>query len=467
MISLLRLFSELNLAFPDMLLILASFILIILKNFLNGKCLNSVFPKVSLILSLILLIVVLACHPYTKQLNTELFVYSSAIEQIKTCLFVCLCAWFSYIYYMRSYEALNANFFILIYGIANAINLSISANNFVTLIIALELYTFSVGFLLLNDCNDTSHRKCAIRFLLTSAVMSAILIFGCSLLYFHFGSLSFSNIKVSIGWETAFGSVLVLCAMLFKLGGAPFHSWMLDVYEKSSSIVVLLFEAIWKFFMVFIFMKIVYIFMGIHFFKVILKFSAIITMLLGAIMPIFQKGIHRFIASVAVGHVGFIVSVVPIAKAAPAIMTYMGYQSLAVFCFLSGILLLKKYRTVVEFGDLSGIMKAAPTYGALMLFSMCALCGVPPFGNFFAKLNIFTILLESKNYLLLVIASMYSIISIAYVIKWIRFFFKSPGGEQVCVGGKPAATVLLFMLPLSTLFYGFILRLFSKIFIFI
>ena len=419
----LNLFSVLNLIFPDILSILALVTLIVVKNFLKEEQASKILSKISLLASVILLFAMLIYTSNANEKATEFFIYNKAIGQTKILLFFCLFVLLGYLNYSKLNKTLNENFFILIYGIINALTISISANNFLMLILALELYTFSLSYLLVNSCDNTFHRKCCVRFLLLSSIASSIFIFGCSLIYSQSGSLSFAAIKSQNSLISEIGQVLIICYILFKLGCAPFHSWVIDVYEKLSGITILFLEAIWKLFIIFVFIKVISVFATPDCLKILLMIFAIIAMSIGAIMPIFQDNIHKFIASISIGHVGFVVSSLYITQSEPAIMAYMLYNSFAIFCFFTGILFIKNYYPVKNFSDLSGIIKTAPIPGFTIVTSMFAMCGLPPFGNFIAKVNILKLFLCNKDYLTLVVAILYSLISIVYLIKWSRYFF--------------------------------------------
>lgn len=474
MLLALKLFPKLTFAFPDILSALFLFVLIIFKSFENKKYSNSVFSRMSLFFALISFLATLIYSSFDKKFDTGLFVYNYRLGQMKIILLAMLCLWFFYINYTQLYKTLNSNFFILIYGIVNAITLSLSANNFLVLILSLELYSFSLAFLLLNDKQASERqvigsRKCATRFLLISSVMSAIFIFGCSLLYSQFGSLSFLKIKLTNDFSSVVGGVLVLCALLFKIGCPPFHGWIIDVYEKASSIIVLFLETFWKPFMIFIFIRVLLIFLAGKFdqCRLILSTVAIIAMLFGAIMPIMQRNIHRFIATASIGHIGFLMTVFATftsIKPISFVVSYLAFYSLAVFCFLSGILTIKHASNVDEFSDLSGIVNINPLIGFLLLLAMCAMIGLPPFGNFVAKLFVFKFLIQSKATLLLSVTMIYSVFSLLYIIKWARFFFADSAQQTFASNRNFSSTLSLFVLCSSIFFFDFINSYFLRIF---
>ena len=460
----LNLFSGLNLIFPDILSIFILFALVVVKNFLTKNYARKMFSKISLLASGILLFATLIYVSNANDKITELFVYNKAIGQIKILLFLCLFAILGYLNYTKLNKVLNENFFILIYGIISALTVSVSANSLLTLILSLELYTFSLAFLLVNACDDALHRKCAIRFLLISSIASSIFIFGCSLIYSQSGSLTFAGINSHNNLISKVGQVLIICSMLFKLGCAPFHSWIIDVYEKLSSTTILFLEAIWKLFMMFVFLKIISVFANLDCLKSLLITFAIIAMGIGAIMPVLQDNIHKFVASISIGHIGFAISSIYIMQSEPYVMSYMFYNSLAIFSFFAGILFIENYRSVRTFSDLSGIIKTSPIPGFIILASLFAMCGLPPWGNFIAKVNIFKLFLSNGNYFVLTVGILYSVISIVYLIKWGRYLFYPAKMENIDKNKNYIFLVFLFIiLVTSIIFYERIFMYFEMI----
>lgn len=464
----LKLLTDLSFAFPDVLSICTLVTLIAIKILTGEELSKKLFLRISLLFAVVNLTATLVYTSFDVKINNGMFTYSHSLGQMKIMLQAALTCWLFYLSCTKLYKTLNADFFILTYGLINSITLALSANNFLVMFLALELYTFSLSLLVLNGQQNSETRKCVTRFLLTSTTMSAVFIFGCSLLYSQFGNLSFAATKLTNDFASIIGCSLIICSMLFKIGCFPFHTWLIDIYEKASSTIVLFLEAIWKPFLFFVFIRIVAIFLPGNFdqCKTILKAVSIMAMIVGSIIPIFQKNIQKFIASATIGHIGFLM-VVPAAftytRSASVVMSYFVYYSLAILCFFTGILIVKRNRKIANFSDLTGIINTSPLIGFLILLSMFAMIGLPPFGNFIAKLNVFKFLLRHDAYLLLSVAVIYSIVSVFYVIKWSRFFFKPVKSDPIYNHEIILPVILLIALPVAIFFYDYINQHFMQI----
>jgi NADH-quinone oxidoreductase subunit N len=281
----------------------------------------------------------------------------------------------------------------------------------------------------MNSEKDDELQKGVARFLLASYSATAILLFGMSLYFSGSGSLSFPSINFDADLTTTVATTLVISALLFKMGVAPFHSWMIDIYERSSFGLIVFFDAIWKFFIFFIFTRFFKIILDAEYFQIQIFIEVVssLSMMIGAIMPIFQKNIKKFVAYASIGHAGFVMSVFATVRDVSSLSNaalYIISYSFASICFFTIILKLSKYRPIVTFEDLCGLMKDSPRLGYCMLASMFAMTGIPPFINFTAKLQIFTMQLSNEHHVLLAISLVFSILSVLYTGKVMINIFK-------------------------------------------
>merc|ERR1711879_6997 len=120
---------------------------------------------------------------------------------------------------------------------------------------AIELMTISFFFLIVIQKNLRSI-EAGIKYFLISAFSGFLLLFGISYLYLIFGILDFTileyflcsskffspeNLNYEIVPNNIFlpivekGLLLILVSLSIKLGAAPFHMWVPDVYEGSPS----------------------------------------------------------------------------------------------------------------------------------------------------------------------------------------------------------------------------------------
>ncbi|MDR1609546.1 MAG: hypothetical protein LBR78_01675 [Holosporales bacterium] len=467
-----ELLTELAFVLPD-IMVGGSFVLLALMRLLIGNQRSSrLFPKLSVLIASVGFVATLRYGPLAKECQTTLFTYTCNLSCMKSILLGACIVGLIIMNRFKAHRLLDSSVYPLAFGLITSIMVCISANSFLSLVIGLEIYSFSLCFLLLMDKETTELRKSAIRFILVSSIMTAVLLFGVSLYYTQFVCLSFHKIKLDTSLASAVGSIFVVSGLLFKVGVAPFHSWMIDVYERASTPLIMFMDTVWKFFMVFIFAKVFKMLVageGGQYGLMLTVFS-ITSMLIGGIMPIFQENIKRFIAYASVGHIGFVLSVFATASTMQPIaaaLSYLATYSIAAICFFLALMILEKGRRVKCFKDLSGLMARNTTLGFAVLLSMLAMVALPPFANFMAKVNIFKLLIASGNYWLITASIIYSVLSVFYVARSMRYMFMSPteATSGFAEAGKGRGVILLYIPMILLIFlYDNIVSLLSRVF---
>ena len=119
-------------------------------------------------------------------------------------------------------------------ALLGAINI-VSANDFVTLLVSLELMGFSTYFLI-SVSKGYHSKEAAFKYLITSAVSTGIFLFGVSYLYGITGTLNFSQVyeyitdnETSLIYSIA--SIMIILGLGAKLAVFPFANWVIDVYK--------------------------------------------------------------------------------------------------------------------------------------------------------------------------------------------------------------------------------------------
>jgi NADH-quinone oxidoreductase subunit N len=249
--------------------------------------------------------------------------------------------------------------------------------------------------------------------------MTGIMLYGLSLCYTDRESLSLSEMHPVNTLPSRIGWLLIMSGLLFKLGVAPFHTWLIDLYGKAQLWLVMFLDTIWKFFVVVVFVRIFKFVISMEFacIKLSLVLLASTSMIIGSIMPIFQVDIRRFTAYASVGHTGFIITVLAISHDFAQISTaviYSFFYAVASTCFFMPIISLKT-REIQTFGDIARLVEKDGMIMYSVVASMFAMIALPPFANFSAKLQILKLQISTENYYVLVVSIIYSILCSVFV----------------------------------------------------
>jgi len=315
--------------------------------------------------------------------------------------------------------------------------LLISATNFVSLVIAMELMTMPTYLMVLFAFDDKS-LEAGVKYFFSGALAIGTMLFGISLLYAVTGSFEFEVLARELFKDplVLLAAVFILAGLGFKVTAFPFHFWGPDVYDGTYPGVAALLTGISKSAAFIAFMRVIYealpaISENLTF---ILAFIAAITMTIGNLLALAQKRISRILAYSSVAHTGYTLIAfaalsVPLSvtgilyhSAAYVLMKTAAFLCFAVFLFLWGA------RTM---DDYKGLGRREPVLGALFLVFLLSLAGIPPMAGFISKVFVFTAAVNAGMTWLALVGLLNSAFSVAYYI-WIakQMFLEEPTLEK-------------------------------------
>lgn len=446
--------NNIKFAIPELLVGCSLLIVIALRLVFNEQASKKIFSKLCLALLLTCGVLTFSYSLSNETFSDSLFVFDKTVYFLKTLLIFCSTSVCFILSFPKNYQKINCLAYMLIFGSSLSFMICISANNFLTLLIGVEGVILSNGFLLLLKNKSQKEQSNAIRYLVLNSVASGIFLYGLSLYYADLGSLCFSNLENSRSFLFIIGTIFVLSFLLFEIHAAPFHSWVVGIYENMPMRIVAIFDTIFQFFMFFIFAKIISVFIShqVVFYKPFLYCVSILSMLIGGLMPFVQDNIKKFFAFSSIGHVGFILSVFAVANYSTDFkhsMVYISAYVISSVCFFSSILSLESIKKVSNFSDLKGLIKTVPSAGYCIILSMLSMIGLPPFINFVAKLNILSFLIENRSFGILSVSVAYSILCFIYTVKALRYIFDT----TVSFGSARKGGYALFV-PIGILVLG-------------
>src|SRR5690606_31603463 len=146
------------------------------------------------------------------------------------------------------------------------------------------------------------------------AFSTGILLFGITLIYGASGSFDLEMIKQYILNDPAgvspllyTGITLLIIALAFKVGAAPFHFWAPDVYEGSPSLITAYMSTVVKTAGFAAFLRLImFSFAPIQDFWVpIIITLAVLSLLIGNVTAVYQQHFKRMLAYSSISHVGY------------------------------------------------------------------------------------------------------------------------------------------------------------------
>ncbi len=312
--------------------------------------------------------------------------------------------------------------------------LMVSANNMLSLYMALELQSLSLYVLAAFHRNSLRSGEAAAKYFILGALSSGMLLFGISLIYGFTGSFDFQIIQSSLEQGALIspgftvGMVFILVAMAFKISAVPFHMWTPDVYQGAPTCVTAFFAIVPKVAALGLLCRLLYVpFENASLqWTQILYFISIGSLLVGSFAGLAQSNIKRLMAYSSIGNMGYALIGVIAGSA-------MGVEALIVYLFIymimtSGVfsIILNMRRdglAVDKISDLAGMSKSQPVLAYSMAILMFSMAGIPPLAGFFGKLFIFQAAVDSGFYKLAVFGLCASVVSAYYYLKIIKVMF--------------------------------------------
>ncbi|MDA7417229.1 NADH-quinone oxidoreductase subunit NuoN [Xenophilus arseniciresistens] len=325
----------------------------------------------------------------------------------------------------------------------------ISGGHFLMIYLGLELLTLSGYAMVALRRDNAVASEAAMKYFVLGAMASGFLLYGMSMMYGATGSLDIDEVFRAVAsgqvqhQVLVFGLVFIVAGLAFKLGAAPFHMWVPDVYHGAPSAVTLMIGGAPKLAAFAIVIRLlVEGLMPLAFdWQQMLAVLAVMSLLVGNLAAIAQSNLKRMLAYSTIAQMGFVLlafvagvvngNSLNAQFAYSAAMFYVVTYVLTTLASFGIILLLAREGfESEEIADLSGLNQRSPLYAGVMAVTMFSLAGLPPLVGFHAKLSVLQALVASGQAVhiaLAVFAVVMSLIGAFYYLRVIKvMYFDKP-----------------------------------------
>ena len=381
--------------------------------------------------------------------------------------------------YIASREMLKGEFFTLSMFSLLGISVMIAANNFLVVYLGLELMSLSTYALVAMRRDHAVSTEAAMKYFVLGALASGFLLYGLSMMYGATGSLEIPHVFDAISTGAlnkqvlVFGLVFIVAGLGFKMGAAPFHMWIPDVYHGAPTAVTLMIAGAPKIAAFAITIRLLVegmIGLGQDW-QQMLVVLAVASLVIGNFAAIAQTNLKRLLAYSTIGQMGFmILGLTPTVVSVNTLSAANGYSSSMFYLVTYVLTTLGTFGLIMymarqgfeadEVDDLAGLAKRSPWLAGVMAVFMFSLAGVPPTVGFYAKLAVLQALVTTNlvSYIwLAVVAVMLSLIAAYYYLRIVKvMYFDEPAVAQPVRGGtgltallalNGAAVLVLGLLP--------------------
>lgn len=336
--------------------------------------------------------------------------------------------------YLLDRNLFKGEFYVLgLFGVLGMMVL-VSAHNLLSLYLGLELLALSLYAMVALQRDSATASEAAMKYFVLGALASGLLLYGMSMLYGVTRSLDLAEIAAFLqqgGKENmalVFALAFIVVGLAFKLGAAPFHMWIPDVYHGAPTAVTLYIGTAPKIAAFAMLMRLLVEGMGgLHGdWQGMLIVLAVLSMAVGNIIAIAQSNLKRMLAYSTIAHVGFLLLGV-LTGSAGGYSASMFYVIVYAIMSLGGfgmIILLSRAGFEAErLDDFKGLNERSPWFAAMMAILMLSMAGVPPFLGFWAKFTVLEAVIRSGMVWLAVVAVVFAIIGAYYYLRVIKLMY--------------------------------------------
>jgi NADH-quinone oxidoreductase subunit N len=325
----------------------------------------------------------------------------------------------------------------------------ISGHNFLVIYLGLELLTLSSYALVALRRDHTVATEAAMKYFVLGAMASGFLLYGLSMIYGATGSLDIGTVFKIVGsgqvkhTVLVFGLVFIVAGLAFKLGAAPFHMWIPDVYQGAPTAITLMIGSAPELaaFAIAIRLLVEGLLPLAIDWQQMLMVLAVASLFLGNLAAVAQTNLKRMLAYSTIGQMGFVLLglLAGVVNGDPrfahnaysSAMFYIVTYVLTTLASFGVILLLAREGfESEEISDLAGLNQRSPLYAGIMSICLFSLAGIPPMVGFYAKLSVLQALVVSGSTLyisLAVFAVLMSLVAAYYYIRVVKvMYFDAP-----------------------------------------
>jgi NADH-quinone oxidoreductase subunit N len=356
----------------------------------------------------------------------------------------------------------------------------VSANDFVTIYVGLELMAISIYLMAGFQRENPRSCEASMKYFLLGSFASALLLYGMSFFYGLTGATNLQGIARYLNFTQniinvrliTLSLVLVTVGFAFKIAAVPFHMWTPDVYEGAPTPLTAFMSVGPK---VAAFAVIMRVYMTTldtltsDWTQLFALLSAL-TMIFGNVVAVAQQSMKRMLAYSSISHAGYLlIGVVSAGTAAEmtgdktfsATLTSESMMGVMVYLFAYMFMNMGAFAVIISLGkagnprdslaDYAGLAKRRPLTALLMTILLLSLMGFPGTFGFIGKFYIFKAAILTGNVTLAIIGVLMSVVAAFYYVRVVLYMYmREPEGEAAPEGDAVGST--MYAVVVTTIF---------------
>jgi len=366
--------------------------------------------------------------------------------------------------YAKNLPAFRGEYVVLVLFSALGMLFMASANDLLTMFITLEFSTFGFYILVAYQRKDQASSEAGLKLFILGAFTASLIAFGISLVYGETGTLLFDQIAQRTHTITpglVVGFLLILAGLGFKIGAAPFHSWIPDTYQGAPTPVTAFLSIAPKGAAFAVLLRFLLSAFGSdkgHWIW-LLVLLAMLSMTYGNLVAIAQSNIKRLLAYSGIAQIGnILVGLAAASKTgSDAILFYLLTYLFANLGAFAVIIAVSQQTSGELIDDYKGLNRRSPMLAATMLIFLLSLAGVPPLAGFIGKLYLFVSAAQEGLFALVIVGLVNVVISLYYYMVVVKKIYVNepvdttpltvPPLMKLVIMGSAVAVLLLGVYP--------------------
>lgn len=344
--------------------------------------------------------------------------------------------------YMKKYTGENY-FFVLFSLMVAGMNGVVITGDLFNLFVFLEISVIS-SYALVAFGSSKDELEASFKYQVLGGIASLLILFALAVTYWYTSTLNMKDISQLLKQSqsstgTIFIQMFFIAGFGLKAALIPFHAWLPDAHSSAPSPISamlsgVLIKAIGIYALLRLFFNMFQISLNI---SLIITTIGVISMVAGVFLAIGQWDMKRLFAYHSISQMGYVVMASGIAM---IILSEGGDRNIAILSLTGGLFHMLNHsvfkgllflnagsveyatgtRNLKEMGGLSTLL---PVTSASSLGASFSISGIPPFNGFFSKLIIIIAAVQGQFYLLAVLATIVSILTLASFMKVQKYAF--------------------------------------------
>lgn len=481
---------NLSLFIPEIVLAATAILVILVDLFVQQKLVIKAMSLIGLIVSAVFAIVMWGkTHPAL--FNGMLAVDNFAI------FFKVLFAGIAFLIilastdYVKKMERYQGEYYALILLATTGMMLMAATTDLISIFISLELVNISL-YSLVGLLKNKQSTESALKYMLLSAISSAVLLYGMTLVFGTTGETQLTAIVQAMSGVGSFngsvnpalltGMVLMIAGFSFKIAAVPFQMWVPDVYEGAPTTITAFLSVASKAAGFAVILRVFLTAFQGHFnlshdWGMVFAALAVISMVIGNTSAIPQTNIKRLLGYSSIAQAGYIMVglaasgifnpassfLQPGTLAQSGVLFFLASYALTnLGAFIAVIAITNRTGTdLIE--DFAGMGKRSPLLALALTLCLISLIGIPPAAGFMAKFYIFGQAIKDGLLWLVIIAVINSVISAYYYLRVVKVMWFSEPVSTEKIPSSAAPKVALVVCCVGVLLLGIIPGLLMKI----